>query len=67
MQYPADHPPIVHALFAAHIRRQKRLDLFPLLVAEPKQIASHGACPLKQDTRESLSNSCLKKIYGFSP
>jgi hypothetical protein len=67
MQDPANHPTVVHALFAAHIRRQKRFDLPPLLVAEPKQIASHDPAPLKQETRESLSDSRRKKFYEFRP
>jgi hypothetical protein len=41
MQNAADHTPIIRAFLAAHIRRQKRLDLSPLLVVQPEQIASH--------------------------
>jgi hypothetical protein len=67
MQDPADHPTVIHALFAAHIRRQQRFDLPPLFVAEPKQIASHDPAPLKQETRESPSDSRLKQFYGFWP
>jgi hypothetical protein len=55
MQDAADHSPIVHALFAAYVRRQKRLDLLPLLVAEPKQIASHDLCsPQAGDQRITI-------------
>jgi len=41
MQNAADDPPVIHPLLAADIRRQKGLDLLPLLVAQPKQVASH--------------------------
>ena len=41
VQDAADHPPVIHAIFTAYVRRQKRLDLLPLLVAQPKQGASH--------------------------
>jgi hypothetical protein len=41
MQDAADHAPIIRALLAAHIRRQKRLDLLPLLIVQPEQVASH--------------------------
>jgi hypothetical protein len=42
MQNAADDPPIILTLLAAHIGRKKRLDLLPLFIAQPKQIASHG-------------------------
>ncbi|HEY0281283.1 MAG TPA: hypothetical protein VGC27_01520 [Rhizomicrobium sp.] len=41
MQDAADHATVVHAIFAAHIRRQVRLDLTPLLIAQPKQVVPH--------------------------
>jgi hypothetical protein len=41
MQNAADHAPIIRAFLAAHIRRQERLDLSPLLVVQPEQISSH--------------------------
>jgi len=43
MQDAADHATIIRALLAAHIRWQKRLDLPPLLVVQPEQVASHHA------------------------
>jgi hypothetical protein len=36
MQDAADHPPIVRPLLAAHVSRQMRLDLPPLIVVEPQ-------------------------------
>jgi hypothetical protein len=36
MQDAADHPPIVRPLLAAHVGRQMRLDLLPLMVVEPE-------------------------------
>jgi len=68
VQDAADHAPVVRALLAPYIRRQMRLDLLPLLVAEPKQIASHDppASP-PAGSRESLSDSRGKTFIGFSP
>jgi len=42
MQDAADHAAIIHAILAAYVRRQMRLDPSPLLVVQPKQVASHG-------------------------
>ena len=36
MQDAADHPPIVRPFLAAHVGRQMRLDLLPLMVVEPQ-------------------------------
>jgi hypothetical protein len=41
MQDAADHAAIIHAILAAYVRRQMRLDPSPLLVVQPKQVASH--------------------------
>jgi len=46
MQDADDHAPIVLPRLAANIRRQKRLDLLPLLVVQPEQIAAHDLCSL---------------------
>src|SRR5215831_12029035 len=55
MQDAADHPSIVRPLFAAHVRRQKWLNLSPLFVAEPKQVASHDLCsPQAGDQRITI-------------
>jgi hypothetical protein len=37
----ADHATIIHARLSSHIFRQMRLDLMPLFIAQPKQIAPH--------------------------
>src|SRR6267154_442561 len=36
MQDAADHPPIVRPFLAAHVGRQMRLDLLPLMVVKPE-------------------------------
>jgi hypothetical protein len=36
VQDAADHPPVVDTILAAHVGRQVRLDLLPLLVAQPE-------------------------------
>jgi hypothetical protein len=41
MKDAADHPAVIHPILAAYIRRQIGLDLAPLIVTQPKQIASH--------------------------
>jgi hypothetical protein len=41
MQDAADHPPVVYPFFATHVRWQIGLDLPPLLIAQPKQVAPH--------------------------
>jgi hypothetical protein len=39
MDDAADHATIFHPLLAANVLRQMRLNLPPLLIAKPKQIA----------------------------
>jgi hypothetical protein len=41
MKDAADHAAVIHPILAAYIRRQIRRDLPPLIVTQPKQIASH--------------------------
>ena len=41
----ADDPTIVGPLHSAHIRRQMRLNTFPLLIAQPEQISAHQSSP----------------------
>jgi hypothetical protein len=36
VQDAADHATVVHPIFAANVRRQMRLDLTPLLIAQPE-------------------------------
>jgi hypothetical protein len=45
MQDAADHATVVHTILAAHVCRQMRLDLTPLFIAQPKQVASHLSAP----------------------
>ena len=44
MQDAADDPAVVHTILAAHISRQVRLNLPPLIIAQPEEIASHVLC-----------------------
>jgi hypothetical protein len=46
MQDAADHPAIIHSILAPHVGRKQRRDPLPLLVAQPKQVASHVPCSL---------------------
>jgi hypothetical protein len=45
MKDATDHATVVHPILAAYIRRQIGLDLPPLIVTQPKQIASHLSSP----------------------
>jgi hypothetical protein len=66
MQNAADHASIIRALLAAHIRRQKRLDLVPLLIGQPKQIPSHRPpFAKKAGIKESLTDSQLNSFIEF--
>jgi hypothetical protein len=44
VQDAADDTSVIHSILAAYIGRQKGLDLLPLFVAQPKQVASHVLC-----------------------
>ncbi len=61
-----DHAAIIYSGFAPHVLRQKRLDLPPLFVAPPKQIASHHLPP-NLDGRESATDSASNIFIGFGP
>jgi hypothetical protein len=63
-EYAADHAPVINALLAANISRQKRFNLCPLVVRQPKQVSSHDAPP-KSGQRESPENWKINKIIGF--
>jgi len=57
----ANDAPIILPFDASHVRRQVRFDPFPLLVAQPKEIASHDPDPFKKRIRIVLS---ARKIKG---
>jgi len=56
VQDAADHPAVINALFAAHIRWKVRLDLTPLIIAQPRQIAPHP------NASESQSNGISNRF-----
>src|SRR6266403_1737999 len=58
MHDPADDPPVVYSFDTTHVRRQTRLNLRPLLVAQPKQIPAHQFFP----QYESLSYCRSERI-----
>jgi hypothetical protein len=55
----ADHATIINRILATNVGRQKRLNLIPLLVSQPKQVASHDPGPTKErkGIKESLTDS----------
>jgi len=56
MQDTANHAAVVHTLLAANISGQVRLDLTPLLIAQPKQVATHP------NASESRSNGITNRF-----
>jgi hypothetical protein len=67
VQDAADHPAVVDPLLAAHVRRQMWLDLPPLLIAQPKQVAPHRPSLESCRKRESATDSASNEFIGFSP
>ena len=67
MHDAADHTTVINTRFAAHIRGQKRPDAFPLLVTQPKQVASHHMSPNHFADSESATDSAHNDFIGFGP
>jgi hypothetical protein len=67
MKDAADHAPIVHTILAPYIRRQIGLDLLPLIVTQPKQIASHLSSSRITELRESSTDSVANAFIGCGP
>jgi hypothetical protein len=65
VQDAADHSPIVLALLAAHVRRQLRFDLPPLLVTQPKQVAAHRLCSLTAENQQPILTATA--LLSFDP
>jgi hypothetical protein len=55
MHDAADDTSIILPFDATHVRWQVRFDPFPLLVAQPKEIAAHDPDPFKKRIRIVLS------------
>jgi hypothetical protein len=65
MHDPADNPAIVNPLHTANIGRQMRLNLSPLLVAQPKQIPAHDPDPLPKTNQDRIVR--LETLMSFDP
>ena len=65
MHDPADDPPIINPLNAAHIGRQMRLNPRPLLVAQPKQIPAHDPDPLPKTNQDRIVHA--RKLMSSDP
>jgi hypothetical protein len=65
MHDPADDPAIVNPLHTANIGRQIRLNLSPLLVAQPKQIPAHDPDPLPKTNQDRIVG--LETLMSFDP
>jgi hypothetical protein len=57
----ADHAAVIDAGFAPHVFRQMLLDLPPLFVVEPKQIASHCLC--SESKLQRISNRISRQQF----
>jgi hypothetical protein len=65
MQDAADHTTVVHTILAPYVCRQMRLDLTPLFIAQPKQIAPHRLCSESIVQSESATDSTGNAFIGF--
>jgi len=57
----ADHAAVIDAGFASYVLGQMRLDLPPLVVAQPKQIASHRLC--SESKQQRISNRFIQQQF----
>ncbi len=67
MQNAADHAPVVHPILAAHVRRQLRLDLTPLLIAQLKQVVPHSIASRITEQRNHQPIQLTMTLLGFGP
>jgi hypothetical protein len=67
MQNAADHAAVVYSVFAAHVCRQIRLNLPPLFIAKPKQIAPHRPAPNHASTGNQQPIQQAMILLGFGP
>jgi hypothetical protein len=67
MDDAADNTAVVNPRFAAYIPRQMRLNLPPLLITQPKQVAPH--CPRSESAidSESITDSLSNDFIEFWP
>jgi hypothetical protein len=68
MDDAADHSTVINPRLASHVRWQIRLDLPPLFVIQPKQVAPHPLLCSESPVRsESASDSHSNNFIGFRP
>src|ERR1700679_612448 len=67
MKDATDDTPIIDPGFATNVFWQKRLDLAPLLVGQPKQTRSHQRLPCESGARESPDHCVFNQFNGFWP
>jgi hypothetical protein len=64
----ADHAAVVHSFFSADILRQVRLDLSPLFVVQPKQVAPHPLpCSESPQKANQQPIQLATDLLGFDP
>src|SRR5690348_7847984 len=61
----ADDPSVIDPLLAPNVGRQIRFDPHPLLVAQPKQVASHLPCSWPARNHQAILPSTT--LLGFDP
>jgi hypothetical protein len=67
MDDAADHTTIIHPRLASYVLGQMRLDLPPLFIVQPKQIAPHCLRSESTEDSESATDSASNDFIGFSP
>jgi len=68
MDDAANHAAIIHPRLAAHVFRQMRLDLTPLFVAQPKQVAPHPLlCSESSAEANQQPIQLATTLLGFDP
>ena len=61
----ANDAPIILPFDASHVCRQMSFNSFPLLVAQPKQIAAHDPDPLQKTNQDRIVSA--EELMSFDP
>jgi hypothetical protein len=67
MQNAADNSPVIDPGIAAHVNRQERLDLRPLLVTQPKHCRSRSPFHPGREAKNVQQSDSAMRLLGFDP